>query len=366
MSFPKLCSALLILTALLVGGCAATGPKGPQMRYLWPTPPDKPRIEFIKAYSYTSDLAVGGGSRLMEMALGEEKVGLFYMPAGVASSPDDSKLYVSMPNSARVTVLDLAAGKSGVLGAPGDFNRPMGLWVDSRGVVYIADSGAKKVLRYNALGDRMSPIERTDKLQSPAYVAVNEGLGRVYVSDSKLHKVVVFDMEGNFLFDFGEKGGGEGHFYVPQGIAIDKENRVFVCDLLNARVQVFDADGAYLYNFGDRGDNIGNFDHPKSAAFDSDGNLHVVDTRLARSQIMSPDGQLLLVLGTGGKSRHAMGFTNPVQIFISPSDRIYIIDNFLGRISVWQYLDERYLAEHPVTEEQLEMIRQRLRALQAK
>jgi sugar lactone lactonase YvrE len=41
------------------------------------------------------------------------------------------------------------------------------------------------------------------------------------------------------LLDFGGPGGGVGEFYLPNGIAISRDNRIFVADGYNHRVQVF-------------------------------------------------------------------------------------------------------------------------------
>jgi hypothetical protein len=51
--------------------------------------------------------------------------------------------------------------------------------------------------------------------------------------------VQVFDEQGRLLYYFGGRGNGAGHFQLPAGLFIDRNDRVFVVDSFNQRVQVF-------------------------------------------------------------------------------------------------------------------------------
>ena len=68
--------------------------------------------------------------------------------------------------------------------------------------------------------------------------------GNIYVVDSYLTTVQIFDQEGRFLLAFGEPGERPGAFHVPTGLTVDGTNRIFVCDSYNRRVQVFQYVGA--------------------------------------------------------------------------------------------------------------------------
>jgi len=69
---------------------------------------------------------------------------------------------------------------------------------------------------------------------------------RLYVSDRDNGRIQIYDLEGNFLFGFGEEGSGTGQFQDPIQTAFDKDGRLWVCDSDNHRLQVFTADGKYL------------------------------------------------------------------------------------------------------------------------
>ena len=53
---------------------------------------------------------------------------------------------------------------------------------------------------------------------------------------------------GEYLYDIGSKGSGDGQLLAPTGLAIDKFNRLIVCDGLNSvrRLQLFTLDGKYI------------------------------------------------------------------------------------------------------------------------
>ena len=57
---------------------------------------------------------------------------------------------------------------------------------------------------------------------------------------------MVFNNAGEYLYDVGSEGSGDGQLRVPFGLAIDKFNRLIVCDWRNRRMQLFTLDGKYV------------------------------------------------------------------------------------------------------------------------
>ncbi len=66
---------------------------------------------------------------------------------------------------------------------------------------------------------------------------------KLYVSDRDNGRIQVYDLEGKFLFAFGEEGGQVGQLQDPIQTAFDREGRLWVCDSGNHRLQIFTADG---------------------------------------------------------------------------------------------------------------------------
>ena len=79
----------------------------------------------------------------------------------------------------------------------------------------------------------------------PTNVAVGP-TGDIFVSDgygnARVHK---FDPDGRHLQSWGDPGNGPGQFWVPHGIAVDRQGTVYVADRENSRVQLFTSNGQY-------------------------------------------------------------------------------------------------------------------------
>ena len=69
---------------------------------------------------------------------------------------------------------------------------------------------------------------------------------KFFVSFSEADRVMVFNNAGEYLYDIGSRGSGDGQFLCPIGLAIDKFNRLIVCDTNNHRLQLFTLDGKYV------------------------------------------------------------------------------------------------------------------------
>ena len=69
---------------------------------------------------------------------------------------------------------------------------------------------------------------------------------KFFVSYPEADRVMVFNNAGEYLYDIGSEGTGDGQLSDPIGLAIDKFNRLIVCDGNNYRLQLFTLDGKYV------------------------------------------------------------------------------------------------------------------------
>ncbi|XP_019613549.1 PREDICTED: E3 ubiquitin-protein ligase TRIM71-like [Branchiostoma belcheri] len=81
----------------------------------------------------------------------------------------------------------------------------------------------------------------------PHYITV-DGEGNILVSDLDISCVSVYNKEknGQFLFQFGGRGSGEGQLMQPRGICTDGAGNIIVADKGNSRVEMFDKTGKFL------------------------------------------------------------------------------------------------------------------------
>ena len=351
----------LILFALLavmaLSGCSSKIQQ-PTVKVYWPPPPATPKMEWITTFSTEDNFLKSERQITAEKLLGKKDIKRFMKPVAAAVDAD-GLLYVADYDIGNIMVVDFAARKMSqyseeVIGLPLD------LKFDSKGMLYISDGYGKQVLVYNRQRQPVRSIGKGD-LGRPNFIEINEELGRLYVSDVLDNRVVVFDLaSGEKLFEFGERGNGEGEMHGPQGLAFDKEGRLFLAEQFGARVQVFDADGNFLYTFGTRGDQAFQFEGPRGLDFDSQGNLFIAEARKASVLLFTPEGAPLTSLGTGGTSFHQLGFTLPSSVYLDANDRIYVSDGMNKRVTIWQMLTPQYLAEHPVDQDALKKLEEKV------
>jgi tripartite motif-containing protein 71 len=106
-----------------------------------------------------------------------------------------------------------------------------------------------------------------------------------------------FALDSTFVGIFagtGEKGSGDGEFDAPRGITVlgsSGEVAVFADSYIH-RVQIFDSEGNYKRQFGTEDKEDGQFDRSSGIASDAHGNLLVVDLT-NRLQVFDPEGEHL-------------------------------------------------------------------------
>lgn len=338
---------LLLILSLLLGGCAA---KESTPRLVWPPPPDEPRLEFVGNFYSEESFEKSSKQKMMSDFLGVRGQATFATPFGIAS---DGKgiVYISDIHLHNVRIYDFNKKTVDFLTKNSRMGTPAGLALDQAGNLYIADAGKGQIFVFGP--DRLPrhTISHKEELGKPSYLAVDDKLGRLYVSDGLKHKIIVFSLTGEFLYSFGGHGNDPGYFFSPQGIALGPDGNLYVADMFNARVQIVTPEGQFVRMFGVRGDQPGQFENPKDLAFDSEGNLHVLEGR--RSDLMSftPDGKILLVTGGGRPTGGAFGFGSPRGIAIDANDRIHITEATNRRFTIWQYMSKAYLARQPYTAE---------------
>ena len=349
---------LLLGVIVTVVGCS-TAPPPVRPDIFWPAPPSTPRLKWVTTFQSQHDFEKTSSEIARDKFLGAEPPNRFQKPTGVSSD-----------GAGRVFVVDMDLGNLKII----DFNERqihlinkapwgkllIGSAYDSRGKLYAVDGGTNMVSVFDP--DQLKLLYGfggPEYFEKAAYIALNEELQRIYVTDVHAGKVVVFDMDGKHLFSFGAQGTGLGQLYAPTGIAIAPNGDVFVAEFLNTRIHVFDQDGKALRHFGERGDKEWQFEGPRGMGFTSDGKLVIAEARKSGLAIYEQDGTPLLFMG-GTVDASPLSFTLPTGIWVDQNDRIYITDSLKRSLTIWQYLSPRYLEQHPIDPAALKRVEQRL------
>jgi sugar lactone lactonase YvrE len=339
---------LLYIILILFCGCATSELaiqdsefKIQEPNLVWPSPPQTPRIKYIGSISGPSDIGVKKSwlRKAMDAILGkEEAIEMLLRPYGVFAEPE--RIYVTDPGFHILHVFDLREKKYFKItkAEKEGFISPIGVSVDKNGEIYLSDSILKRVFVFDKGGKYLGGIGSDELLLRPAGIAIDEE--RLYVVDTHGHKIIVFSKkDGSFLFSFGKNGIQKGDFNYPTNIFIDKDGLLYITDSMNFRVQIFDRDGKFVSAFGRHGDGSGDFSKPKGIAVDSEGHIYVADAHFDNVQIFDREGRLLLGFGRTGRGRGEMIL--PAGIFIDNEDRIYVADSYNRRVKIFQFLKER-------------------------
>lgn len=340
---------LIAIFLAISSGCSKTAPQDTHAAswvnptgaetIAWPGPPLKPRIKFVTAIESPDEIGFpkSWASRAMDWVVGRDQR-RFVRPYGIAAREGEA-LVVTDPGSGSIHVFDFKNQKYRNITLEDDeggLSSPVGVALDEKGNLYVADSERAAVFVFTLKGKLVRTIGAAGELARPAGVAYQDGDGLLYVVDVLGSRVVVFDGKGNRRFQFGSRGAGPGEFNYPTHIFVTDKGEVFVTDSMNFRVQAFDHDGTFLFAVGKAGDTAGNLTKPKGVAVDSDGHIYVVDALFDNVQILAQKGTPLLAFGSSG--REAGQFWLPSGLWIDKQDRIYVADSFNQRIQIFQYV----------------------------
>jgi DNA-binding beta-propeller fold protein YncE len=333
---------LALMLPALCGGC-----QSPQAELLsrtatplvWPKPPEKPRIRYLGAISTEADLKrhVPWTEGLGNLLFGRKKIGVLVSPYAVAVD-QAGRLFVTDTAAAVVHVFDLRMRRYkqfADLAGQEKLRKPVGLALAGNRI-YVVDSVLRKVCVFDRDG-RFIFSFGSDRLGRPSGIACRQDNGTVYVADTARHTIDVFTRDGKFVRQIGSRGVMPGTFNFPTHLWLDARGNLYVSDTLNYRIQVFSPDGNFLMTFGRQGDRPGNFAHPCGVATDTFGNIYVTDRQFENVQIFDAQGHVLMAFGEEGTQPGQ--FWLPAGIFIDSRNRIYVADSFNKRVQVFELLE---------------------------
>jgi hypothetical protein len=370
-------SLLILATALI--GCTPQKTEQPTASYKFiPGPPAPPRFQFLTSFSNAEQWKAQKQSSFSEWVVGaDRKPDLdtrFHSPYGIAA--ENGTLYICDVAINCVHVIDMRNNRYSRLEAGGQIVNPVNLTIDSDGRRYLADSGAGKVLIFNAQ-DQLIDMLGDAENWAPIDVAI---LGdELFVADLRDKEVEVWSKAGQFRRKISEEGDGPDQLDNPTNLAFGPDRRLYVTDTGQQIVKVFDPiSGAFLSTIGQPGASIGTFARPKGIVIDSDGVIYVADAQWDVVQIFNTQGQLLLTFGEPGDQPWSMGIPAGLAIdrtsldvfsqYIAPNfqpDYLFFVVNQFGKRKVAVYAYGRSTdvgaGQYEIDMEKVERRREQLR-----
>jgi len=173
-----------------------------------------------------------------------------WSPLALAFAPDGtlyaSDVLSSDPTKHRIVVFGPDGTYERSFGAP-KLNYPNGIWADSQGNAWVADSSDGRLVVVDRTGKSLTEISRgmgDGDLGMPRGVGIDDS-GRLFIVDTTDHMVRVYTVGPTagdtpaYVGSIGGEGRLDGTFEYPNGLALDQRAHVYVTDRENNRVQVW-------------------------------------------------------------------------------------------------------------------------------
>ncbi|MEJ2283139.1 MAG: 6-bladed beta-propeller [Desulfobacterales bacterium] len=209
---------------------------------------------------------------------------------------------------------------------------PYGVETDSAGRLYVVDTFLRTVHVFDVKGSTyyLFPSDKAN-LVSPIDIAIENTRGNIYVSDSQGGAVKIFK-------DAGKRFAGEigkGLLGRPTGIAVNqKTSELLVVDTQNASILRFDlADHKLQGKFGGSGTAQGELNFPTNIYVNSDGIIFASDSLNFRIQEFTPDGKFLRAFGSIGSGPGH--FSRPKGVAVDSDGNIYVVDGLFDNIQIF-------------------------------
>jgi len=209
--------------------------------------------------------------------------------------------------------------------------RPIGVAVGTGNRVYVADTGMRQIKVFQDGGAYLFAFSAIKDgsdtaLRNPVHLAADPA-GNIWVTDRRLKSVYVFSPEGKFLRKF-VPNGDPAFEWSPFGITIDAKGDVYITDIPGVevhRVLVFDSTGKLKEQFGKAGQvpdakvDPGLFSYPNGLVVGpgtgSTRDVFVADSNNRRVQVFAPDGTFRRIIATEGTPR-GIAVNDKRQLFV--------------------------------------------------
>jgi len=310
------------------------------------------------------DISTVAGIGSAGSADGDLTTGSFNTPIGIAEGLDGN-LFIADQTNHKIRKITIGQGVStyagtGILGYSngmnGQFNRPYGIVVDSKGNIFVADYANHSIRKVSIDGEVstfaginsggwVDGVGGAARFNLPFALAIDHA-DNLFVSDHRNNRIRKINPDGlvSTLAGSGEAGfldgaAMEAKFDGPTGITVDQEGNVYVSEYYNNVIRKIGVDGivSTIAGDGSRGYSDGDafsakFNQPYDVAVDHEGKVYVadysnhmirmVDLSTMKVSTIAGDGVAGFLNGRGNESR----FRFPAGITVGKDGEVYVVD----------------------------------------
>ncbi|MDP2181905.1 MAG: hypothetical protein Q8K99_04965 [Actinomycetota bacterium] len=225
--------------------------------------------------------------------------------------------------------------------------RPLGVYADEQ-YAWVTDSAGGQMFQFEVDGTFVKTFG-ADNLTTPMYVKRHPKNGRLYVSDRRERRMVIFEPDGKYVGIFDPKLPKDqlpkgfdtrGDVWMPVALDFAPDGTMYVTDFLpGSRLLIFGPDGKFKRSIGKAGvalrvqDNPENFQFPNGVAVNGQ-EVWVTDSNNRRIQVFDLEGNFQYVVPTQGLPR-GVDFLVPRSKDATSSDKLVVIDTLSHDGTIW-------------------------------
>ncbi|MGC8943049.1 MAG: stalk domain-containing protein [Caldisericia bacterium] len=237
----------------------------------------------------------------------------------------NEKIYITDFDNSKIYIYDLNGNYVSEYGKKGDkngeFNGPLGIFIDTNGNIYVCDSTNKRVQIFDK---NFNFIKNITIAGRPSDVFVDTDK-KIFISDYYDLKIYIYsELGNNLLKEFNINTDTNWFFYkAPISIGVTKEHNIIYSIPWENRIDVISQDGNFIKSYGE---NIkdGSFLYPISICLSNDDIKYIVDFMGNSVSIFDSNNNF--------KSKINYGFEHPDAVSVDENGNIYIISKYVGEI----------------------------------
>jgi len=265
---------------------------------------------------------------------GENEV-QFKEPNGISVSPEGN-IYIADTGNQRIQKISRYGEFIKTVGGFGwgieEFDKPVSLCAVNGLDVFVADYNNHRIERYDKDLNYLATFTTdnvSEELQMgyPLDVDISTQ-GELFCIDGDNGRILKLNLEGKPQLSFGDYDAGRGRLFRPVKMCILENSSIYISDPDKQVIVVFDIYGNYIFQFGS------DILHaPHGVAFIDSEYLLVTDLKQETVYLFDTKGRMITEINR--KKSTGSSFQTPVDV-CSYDDKIYILDRTACRIDIFQ------------------------------